>query len=172
MTNDRLDVRLISLDDDEGRIKNIAVKALWADADAGGPGRCAIISTTALYILQTERDEAMRENGTLFDRCMALEAERDELRASWYQARADLATERQRREEAERERDSMREELRSGWADAEARADRLERALRLCVDWMPRAVVRSWPPGFRLRDEALVAARDALLSTTPPQEGG
>ena len=35
-------------------------------------------------------------------------------------------------------------------------------ALRLCVAWMPCATVRSWPPGFRLRDEALKAARAAI----------
>ena len=35
-------------------------------------------------------------------------------------------------------------------------------ALELCVAWMPCAEVRSWPPGFRLRDEALAVARAAI----------
>lgn len=38
----------------------------------------------------------------------------------------------------------------------------LEAALRQCVAWMPLAEVRSWPPGFRLRDEALAAAKKVL----------
>jgi hypothetical protein len=35
-------------------------------------------------------------------------------------------------------------------------------ALRLCINWMPKAEVRSWPSGFKLRDEALTKARAAL----------
>ncbi len=38
----------------------------------------------------------------------------------------------------------------------------LLKALRLCVAWMPCAEVRSWPPGFRLRTEALEAALAAI----------
>lgn len=40
--------------------------------------------------------------------------------------------------------------------------DELLEALRLCAEWMPKAEVRSWPPGFRLRDEALAKARAAI----------
>lgn len=42
--------------------------------------------------------------------------------------------------------------------------DALVAALRKCLDYIPGSEVRSWPPGFRLKKEALEAARAALAA--------
>lgn len=38
----------------------------------------------------------------------------------------------------------------------------LKSGLTKCLEWMPCAEVRSWPPGFRLRDEAVAEGKAAL----------
>jgi hypothetical protein len=35
-------------------------------------------------------------------------------------------------------------------------------ALKLCMEWMPRAEVRSWPPGFQLRVNAMALGKAAI----------
>ena len=47
------------------------------------------------------------------------------------------------------------------------RLARLEAAVVLCVEWMRCGEVHNWPPGWRLREEAWMAASDALGDVAP-----
>ena len=49
--------RHVSLDMGGSEIADIALSALWADADAGGPGRCVILPADALAALREERSK-------------------------------------------------------------------------------------------------------------------
>ena len=60
-----------------------------------------------------------------------------------------------------RAHESHRAQIRNTLA-FQTECEELLEALELCVEWMPRAEVRSWPPGFRLRDEALAMARSII----------
>lgn len=43
-------------------------------------------------------------------------------------------------------------------------APQMEKALEACRKYIPGSMVRSWPPGHRLRDEALKSSADALAA--------
>lgn len=52
--------------------------------------------------------------------------------------------------------------MRNGWSESQERIAKLEGALEACLKYIPGSEVRSWPPGFELRKNALTLARAAL----------
>jgi chromosome segregation ATPase len=84
-----------------------------------------------------------------------LQAERDEARLDRSAYLRDRLAALARAEKAEQERDALR-----------VRLEEASKALRACLAYIPGSEVRNWPPGFRLKADALRLAR-ASLTITP-----